>query len=132
PVVAPVTTAPHINSVSPNPVTGSSNAQPVTINGTGFRSEERRVGTWTSGSKTLTPAEVSFINSGQVQMTINTSTTADNWTVKITNPDNQASNVFGFPVVAPVTTAPHINSVNPNPVTGSSSAQPVTINGTGF
>ena len=45
-------------------------------------------------SKTLTPGEVTFLSSAQIQMTINTSTTADNWTVKVTNPDNQVSNTW--------------------------------------
>src|SRR5204862_367457 len=114
----PVAGAPHINNVSPNPVTGSSSVQTIAINGTGFANPPTVFVTWTGGSKTLTAGEVNFVNSGQVQMTINTSTTADNWTVKVTNPDNQASNVFGFSVVAPVAAPPHISSVSPNPVTG--------------
>jgi len=42
--------------------------------------------TWTGGSKTLTPGKVTFISSTQIQMNIVTGTTADNWTVRMTNP----------------------------------------------
>ena len=70
--------------------------QTISINGTGFANPSTVAVTWTGGSKTLSSGEVSFVNSTLVQMTINTSTTADNWTVKITNPNGQVSNAFGF------------------------------------
>ena len=85
-VNAPAAPPPHIDSVSPNPVTGSANLQTITINGSGFVNKPTVAVTWSTGSKTLTPGEVTFLSSAQIQMTINTSTTADNWTVKVTNP----------------------------------------------
>ena len=77
----------------------------------------------------MTLAEVAFISSSQLQMTINVSTTADNWTVKATNPDGQSSGVFSFLVAAP---APAIASMSPNPVPRLNANQAVTINGSGF
>jgi hypothetical protein len=59
---------------------------------------------------------VSFLSSTQVQMTINVSTTADKWTVKVTNPDGQgicsvlqASTIYfkmDFPRYQPLTQQP--------------------------
>ena len=129
-VVAPAV-APVITSVSPNPVTGSNSAQTVTINGTGFVNKPTVFVTWTGNSATIAATGVTFLSSTQLQMSIVTQTNADNWTVRVTNPNGQASNTFGFQVVAPVV-APVITGVSPNPVTGSNSAQTVTINGTGF
>ena len=70
---------------------------------------------------TLTAIPLSIVITGLVfkwfDMSINTMTTADNWTGKVTKPDGQVSNVAGFQVKAP-TAAPTISSVSPNPVTG--------------
>ena len=131
-VVAPATGAPVITSVSPNPVTGSASSQTMTINGTGFVSKPSVFVTWTGGSATIATTGVTFLNATQLQISINVGVTADNWTIKVTNPSGQVSNTFGFQVVAPAAGAPVITSVSPNPVTGSNSAQTVTINGTGF
>ena len=130
-VTAPAT-APTITGVSPNPVTGSNSSQTITINGTAFVNKPTVFVTWTGGSKTLTSAEVAFISSTQLQLTINVSTTADNWTVKATNPDGQGSNVASFHVNAPAAAPPAIASMNPNPVPGLNANQTVTINGSGF
>ena len=62
-------------------------------------------------------------------MTIVAGATPDNWTVKVTNPGGASSNVYGFTVVAPT---PTITSVVPNPVTGSGSAQTISIYGSNF
>ena len=74
---------------------------------------------------------MAFISGTQLQMTINVSITADNWTVKATNPDDQSSNVANFHVNAPAA-VPTIISMSPNPVPGLNANQTVTINGTGF
>src|SRR5205085_540066 len=109
-VVAPVAAPPHINSEIGRASCRAGNLQTITINGTGFANPPTVFVTWMCIEFTRVPVRANFVNSGQVQMTINTSTTADNWTVKVTNPDNQVSNVFGFSVVAPVAAPPHINS----------------------
>ena len=99
PSVDPLAAAPTISSVSPNPVTGSASAQTVTINGTGFVNKPTLTLTWTGQSGYTVPtAQVTYVSNTQVQMLITTTTTADNWSVKATNPDGKVSNVVGFTV----------------------------------
>ena len=130
-VVAP-TPAPSITSVSPNPVTGSNSRQTITINGANFVNKPTLTLTWTGQpGYTVPDAQVTFVSGSQVQMSITTTTAPDTWTVKVTNPDGQASSPATFTVVAP-TPAPSITSVSPNPVTGSNSRQTITINGANF
>jgi hypothetical protein len=55
--------------------------------------------TWTGrAGYTVRAAQVTFLSSTQLQMSITTTTTADNWTVKVTNPDWKVSNTVGFQV----------------------------------
>src|SRR4029077_18758880 len=99
---SPPVTAPTITGVSPSPVTGSSSQQTITIIGTNFVNKPTLTLTWTGQPNYTVPtAQVTFISSTQLQMAINTTTQADSWTVKVTNPDGQQSNVAGFQVVAP-------------------------------
>nr|MDP2192461.1 IPT/TIG domain-containing protein [Rhodoferax sp.] len=130
---AVVAAPPTISSVSPNPVTGSASAQTVTINGTGFANKPTLTLTWTGQSGYTVPAaQVTYVSSTQVQMSITTTTAADSWTVKATNPDSRVSNVVGFTVVAPAAASPTISSVSPNPAVATGAAQPFTINGNNF
>src|SRR5205085_11419451 len=78
--------------------------------------------------QTYSNQPTSSITSTRIVMQVTLGTTAAQWTVEVLN-GSQSSGQFAFQVVAP---APHINSVSPNPVTGSNSAQPFTINGSGF
>jgi hypothetical protein len=94
------TVAPTISSVSPNPVTGSTSAQTITINGANFVNKPTVFVTWTGGSSTLSSTQVTFVSSTQLQMSINVQNDPDNWTVRVTNPNGQVSNTFGFTVVA--------------------------------
>src|SRR5205814_959863 len=98
--VVAAASAPHINSVSPSPVTGSASSQTISINGTGFINKPTVTVTWTGGSKVLTSAEVVFYSATLLQMTINTSTLADTWSVTASSPANLVSNVLSFQVVA--------------------------------
>ena len=126
-VVAPATT-PAISSVSPNPMTGSSSSQTFTINGSGFTSGSTV--TLRSPFQTYPNQPTTSINSSQIVMQVNLGTTAAQWTVEVLN-GSLSSGQFAFQVVAPAAT-PAISSVSPNPVTGSNSSQPFTINGSGF
>jgi hypothetical protein len=91
---------PQINSIAPNPVPASASQQIVTINGSNFVSKPTVTLTWTGQSNYTVPsAQVAYVSAAQVQMAITVSTTPDNWTVKITNPDGQSSNTVGFQVV---------------------------------
>ena len=118
--------APSIGSVVPNPITAdpNNNAQTLTINGANFVSKPTVYVTWTApspGSKTLSASQVTFINSSQLTMSIQLGKIADSWTVKVTNPDGQPSNVAGFTVNA-VATPTISSSLSTLTVTPSSAA----------
>ncbi len=99
--------APSISSVSPSPVTGSASAQIITINGANFVSKPTLTLTWTGQSDYQVPAaNVTFVSSTQLKMSITTGINADTWTVKATNPSGQSSNQYTFSVVAPVQNTP--------------------------
>ena len=103
--------APSISSVNPNPVTGSASQQTITIYGANFVNKPTLTLTWTvsplppAGGYTVPAAQVTFVSSTEVRMAINTTTDPDNWTVKVTNPDGQQSNVKSFQVGAPPASA---------------------------
>lgn len=110
---------PTISNISPNPVTGSANPQTITIYGTGFTNKPTITLSWTGmPAYTVPAAQVIYVNSTQLQMTITTTTSSDNWTVKVTNPDDQSSNTASFKVVAPAasttTTSPDYGVWNDN------------------
>ena len=124
-VTAP-TAGPVIAALSPNPMTGSSSAQTLTIGGTGFVAG--------SGSKVTVGGTVyqgSQISSTQVIVQVNVGTSAQTLPVQVTNPNGQVSNSATLTVTAPAV-APVISSLSPNPMTGSSSVQTLTIKGSGF
>ena len=119
---------PLISSVSPNPVTGSDNAQPFTIYGSNFVSGCNV--TLRTGSQTYANRPISSFSSTAITINPVFGTLAATWTVEVVNPDGKSSGQYTFTVKAPVT--PLISSVSPNPVTGSDSAQPFTIYGSNF
>ena len=115
---------PTISSITPNPVTGSASPQTITIYGTGFVNKPTLTLTWTGQSGYTVPtAQVTYVSSTQLQMAITTTTTADNWTVKVTNPNGQVSNIAGFAVVAPPTTTPTLSfTATPGSITSGQSS----------
>ncbi len=119
--------APHINNVSPNPVTGSNSVQTFTVNGSGFSSNSTV--TLRSPFQTYSNQPINSITATQIVIPVTFGTTAAQWTVEVID-HGVSSGQFAFQVVAPP--APHINSVSPNPVTGSNSVQTFTVNGSGF
>src|SRR5258708_7918988 len=125
-VVAPLP-SPAISSVSPNPVTGSNSAQIFTINGSGFTANSAV--TLRSPFQTYPNQPTSSITSSQIVIPVTFGTTAAQWTVEVID-HGVSSGQFAFQVVAPP--APHINSVSPNPVTGSNSLQTFTVNASYF
>jgi len=128
-VVAPT---PHIDSMSPNPIPGSSVDQTVSIFGSNFVNGSGlkvRV-TFPGGQTDLQGGQVNFISQTQLNVLITVGTNAANWTAQVINPNGTSSNIFAFQV-APGQ-GPHITGVSPNPMTGSSSPQTLTINGSGF
>jgi subtilase family serine protease len=124
----PPTPAPVISSLSPNPMTGSTSAQTLTITGSGFLAGATVTASYSGGSATVS---VTSLSATQIQATINTGTTARTWTVQVVNPGGVASNTFSLQVVAPPV-PPVITSLSPNPMPRSNAAQTLTINGSGF
>jgi subtilase family serine protease len=122
-----VTTPPAILSLSPNPMTGSNANQTLTIVGSAFQAGLKVV----LGCTGATVVTTSLSGSTQIQASVNVGTTARTCTVQVVNLNGQASNAVSLQVVAPVQ-PPVIASVSPNPITGSSSNQTLTINGSGF
>ncbi|HKP35514.1 MAG TPA: hypothetical protein VJT71_01555, partial [Pyrinomonadaceae bacterium] len=128
-VVAPAT-PPAISSVSPNPVTGSNSAQPFTINGSGFTSSSTVTLRDKTTGEVFPNRAISSQTSTRIVINPNFTTAAHTWSVEVLN-GSLSSGQFTFQVVAPAT-PPSISSVSPNPVIGSNSPQPFTINGSGF
>ena len=78
---------------------------------------------------TVPPANVTYVNNTQLQMSITTGTEPYHWTVQAINPDNQPSNVKSFQVNAPV---PIINGISPTSASAGSGDIILTVNGTTF
>jgi hypothetical protein len=117
-----------ITSLSPNPITVSASNQTLTINGTGFVTGDTVKVSYTGFSGTLT---ITSLTANQILATINTGTTAKVWTVQVAPSSGAVSNSANLTVNAPAT-IPAITSLSPNPTTGSTSNQTLTITGTGF
>ena len=118
--------APSINSLSPNPMTASSSAQTLTVNGSNFQSGA----SVTVGTSTFSGAAVTFVSSGQLNVSV-TENGAGTFGVTVTNPGGSGSNSVPLTVnAAPVT--PSVTSVSPNPMTASASAQTLTVSGSNF
>jgi pseudomonalisin len=124
---------PTIASLGPNPMTGSTGAQPLTITGSGFLSGTglRVVVGYTGSTTTLSGGQIAFVSSTQLLAVVNVGTTARTWTVQVVNPNGLASGTVNLQVVAPPV-PPAIASLSPNPMTRSAAAQTLTINGSGF
>jgi hypothetical protein len=122
---------PAITSLNPNTMTGSSANQTLTINGSGFQAGARVSLNAGNTTYTYTGSYITSVTATQLQVRVNVGTTPHTWTVQAVNPDNSASNAATLTVTAPAQ-APAIASLGPSPMTGSASAQTLTINGTGF
>jgi hypothetical protein len=124
-----VPTAPSITSLNPNPMTASSSAQTLTINGAGFTAGSGL--TVKVGATSYSGAQVTFTNSSLLTISVNVGTTPETLAVQVTDPNGQSTNAVSLQVIAPA--APlAITSLSPNPMTGSNSGQILTITGTGF
>jgi subtilase family serine protease len=119
---------PAIASLSPNPMTGSTASQTLTIKGSGFQSGATVQAGYTGYTVTL---QVSSLSATQIQALIDVGTTARSWTVKVVNPGGMSSNVATLQVTAPPS-PPAIASLSPNPMAGSAANQTLTILGSGF
>src|SRR5262249_25737220 len=125
-VVSPPLSNPQITSISPATPTANGSNQTVTVDGSQFQSGLTVSVTFPGGSSTLSGTQIQNVTASSFQMIILVGTTGS-YTIRVNNPDGGTSNVFSFSVAGP-----SISSVSPNPVTGSNTAQPFTINGSGF
>jgi murein DD-endopeptidase MepM/ murein hydrolase activator NlpD len=93
--------SPSISSVSPNPVTGVPlpGRVALTLNGANFVNKPTVFMTWTGGSATLSSTNVTFVSSSRLDLSVATDAEADDWTVRVTNPDGKVSNTATFSVV---------------------------------
>lgn len=127
-VIAPAA-GPAIAALSPSPMAGSNSVQTLTIKGSGFvAGSGLKV---TVGGMVYQGAQISFVTSSQLAVSVNVGTSARSLPVLVTNPNGQTSNSATLTVTAPVGT-PVITTLSPNPMTGSNSPQTLTINGSGF
>jgi hypothetical protein len=90
--------APIITGITPNPVPGLNGDQTITIQGTSFVSGATVTLTSLGQTFPIPASRTTFVNSSQIQISANVTTTAASWTAQVTNPSEQASNVFTFTV----------------------------------
>ena len=121
--------SPSVSSVSPNPASGSTSAQTLTINGSNFVSGATV--TYHDPQGNSYPGKsTTFVSSGQLtDPAFNDASDGGTWTVTVVNPGGSSSSAYSFSVSA---ASPSVSSVSPNPVSGSTSAQTLTINGSNF
>ena len=119
---------PVIGWLSPNPMTGSTAAQTLTITGSGFASGAKVTASYSGGSSNL---PVTSLGATQIQATVITGAAAGAWSITVANPTGPASNAASLSVAAPPA-PPVVGSVTPNPLIGANANQVITINGSGF
>jgi hypothetical protein len=86
----------NITSLTPNPMTGSNTSQTLTINGTGFAS-----GDWVRAypaNGTPFAAQVLSVSATQIQISLNTGTAANTWSITVYDSTNNASNTMTLSV----------------------------------
>ena len=121
---------PAISSLNPNPMTGANANQALTITGSGFVSGDTVQATYAGGPvTTLSPSSLSAT---QIQVSLNVGTAARAWTITVVNANNVPSNGASLTVTAPLIPTPAISSLTPNPMSGASGYQLLTVNGVGF
>src|SRR5207248_23014 len=125
--------APTLNSISPNPVTGSNSAITFTLSGSNFVSGAKVQVAYAGNGYSFvnTNTNATYNSSTTLTVPITTQTQADTWKVRVQNPDGQLSGQINLVVNAP-TPAPSLSSISPNPVTGSNSAITFTLSGSNF
>jgi hypothetical protein len=131
-VTAPPAPAPSISRVSPNPVTGSSSEQILTVDGGSFTAGAKLIFRVNGSTYEVAGSRVTVLSASRIQARVTLGTTAATWSVQVVNANGRASNQFSFQVTAPPAPRPSIASVSPNPFRAVNSEQTLTINGNGF
>jgi hypothetical protein len=121
--------APAIVSLSPNPITESAASQNLTINGSGFAAGSSLA--VKVGSVTYQGSSVTFVSSSQLVVSLSVGAAAQSLPVQVTLPSGKTTNSATL-TVNTASVPPSIALLSPNPITGSSSAQALTVNGSGF
>ena len=99
--------APVITSINPSVVPSINANQQITINGSGFQNGTGLTVHVTSGSfhADFTGAQITFVSSSQLVISLNVGTAPANWTIQIINGNGLLSNTLFFTVTAqPATT----------------------------
>ncbi|HET7073026.1 MAG TPA: hypothetical protein VFI55_02955, partial [Mycobacterium sp.] len=122
-------TAPVISSLNPNPMTASTAAQTLTINGSNFVAGATVQASYPGGA--VTTLTVASATATRITATIMTGAVTRAWSIVVTNPNGQSSFAATLQVTAPNPT-PAIAGMSPNPMTGSANPQVLSINGSGF
>lgn len=87
-------------SVEPEKIIGSSNPQSMIIHGQGFTTASDVIVSWSGKEKKLSAGQVSLISDTQIRISITTGINADNWSVRVTDPQKGKSNLLAFQVAA--------------------------------
>jgi len=107
-------TKPGITTISPAVLLGSDAAQPVLIEGTGFRAGAQVLLSWTGKSDYLVPAAQTALESAtRLRISIKTTKTADTWMAKVRNTDLKVSDPVSFQVIAPAASSLAAPSASP-------------------
>lgn len=125
----PAQPTPHISSVSPNPVRGSSREQPLTLNGRSFASNATITLRNQRTGKTYTNRKITSRSATRLVTRANFSTRAANWTAQVVNPGGKSSAQYRFRVAAPPASRPPARpsrppARSPRPTTPPRSATP--------
>ena len=131
--VLQVAAPPVIASLSPNPMTASNAYQLVTITGTGFQAASgwKVILSYPGTTLTLPASQFSVTSTTQILAQVNVGMTPRTWSVQVVNPAGVASNTVSLQVTA-AAPPPSISTLAPNPMSKSSAAQTLTVNGSGF
>ena len=132
--MASSTTAPIVSAVNPASPIATNAPQAFTIVGTNFVSGANVTLRDLTTNEVFPNRAIGSLTSTQIVINPNfgTATTAHNWTVQVTNTDNQSSPQFAFTVQAPAAAAPTVSAVNPASPIATNAPQAFTIVGTNF
>ncbi len=92
-----------LDSVSPNPVTGSKKPQTITLKGSGFKSSVKTPSvwiSWTGKSKALKKHQYKIINDSTIELTITVGINPDEWAAQLKQ-NSYESVAINFRVIKP-------------------------------
>jgi hypothetical protein len=107
-------------------MTASNSPQTLTVNGSGFQAGLKLL----IGGSAIPASALTVLTPTQLQIYVITSLTTYTYPVQVVNSNGGASNTVNLQVNA--LPAPAITSLTPNPLTHSTTAQVLTVNGANF